>query len=61
MLSGCAIKPSDGVCFDITYLRSYSMIYNMQCVIDISKNSQKMQWSMRIGTFLETGRLALKC
>ena len=33
----------------------------MQCVIDISKNSQKMQWSMRIGTFLETGRLALKC
>ena len=29
MLSGCAIKPSDGVCFDITYLRSYSMIFKI--------------------------------
>ena len=29
----------------------------MQCVIDISKNSQKMQWSMRIGTFLETRKI----
>ena len=41
--------------------QNIKFLYNMQCVIDISKNSQKMQWSMRIGTFLETGRLALKC
>ena len=32
----------------------------MQCVIDISKNSQKMQWSMRIGTFLETRKISVE-
>ena len=41
--------------------QNLKFIYNLQCVIDISKNSQKMQWSMHIGTFLKQGRLVLKC
>ena len=32
----------------------------MQCVIDISKKSQKMQWSMRIGTILETRKVSVE-
>ena len=33
--------------------QNIKFLYNMQCVIDISHCSQKMQGSMRIGTFLE--------
>ena len=29
ILSGCAIKPEDGVCFHVTYLQSYGMIFKM--------------------------------
>ena len=40
--------------------QNIKFIYNMQCVIIILFYSQKMQWSMRIGLFLETRKLALK-
>ena len=35
-------------------------LYNMQCVIDILYYSQKMQWSMRIGRFLETRKIRVE-
>ena len=40
--------------------QNVKFLYNMQCVNDISKNSQKMQWSMRIGTFLETRKISVE-
>ena len=40
--------------------QNIKFLYNMQCVIDILYCSQKMQWSMRIGTFLETRKISVQ-
>ena len=42
------------------YFQNIKFLDNMHCVIDISKNSQKMQWSMGIGTFLETRKTSVE-
>ena len=39
---------------------NFQFLYNMQCVIDILYCSQKMQWSMRIGKFLETRKISVE-
>ena len=43
--------------YDFQHLK---FLGNMQFVIESSKKSQKMQWSMRIGTFLETRKISVE-
>ena len=40
--------------------QNVKFLYNMQCVIDIVYCSQNMQWSMRVGTFLETRKISVE-
>ena len=40
--------------------QNIKFLYNMQCVITILYYFQKMQWSMRIGLFLERRKISVE-
>ena len=60
----CPVAPKNLRVIFASILHSFNQnikfLYNMQCVIIILYYSQKMQWSMRIGLFLERRKISVE-